>query len=249
MFNLLLPIYPTIFRPFLVQLQSVVTPLLASPQTLLVGDNNLIRGESVSELARQLSTKLHFCAPKNTHSDDWRRSLEALVEEIHLTIDQVFRGIIEDWEPSDGAPRPLQSQSSYKEPMSIQDGPMNLPKFQGVFEGVQRLIGLIETLRVFLANETAGPVQLHLGVISDLVSRLTSITGSKGNGNGYESRINPEIDRFERDAMFCELPKIHIAAMRALLTLYQRLGNAFVPLTSNAIDQVLWIFDAEKDSE
>jgi pre-rRNA-processing protein RIX1 len=249
MFNLLLPIYSTVFRPFSGQLHAIVTPLLAPTQQLLVKGNGLVDEDIVLELARQLFANLHFCAPKNTNGDYWKKSFDSLKEETHLTVDQVFRGIIEDWESSDGSSRPIQPQASYREPMSIRDSPLSLPRFRGVFEGVQRLVGLLQTLRVILASKSATPVQLRLGVISDLISRLTSITAPAGSGSQNEPRINPEIDRFERDAMFCELPKIHIAAMRVLLMLCRRLENGFAPFTNNAIDQVLWIFEAEKDSE
>ena len=80
----LIPQHPTIFRPSLARTQAFVTPLL-------VGDNI----PTIQQLASKVYRDLHHAAPKGFDAEHWRMSLLAIIEQIHLELDHLFKPLEE----------------------------------------------------------------------------------------------------------------------------------------------------------
>jgi hypothetical protein len=58
---------------------------------------------------------------------------------------------------------------------------------------------------------------------------------------------NKQVSKQEREELFMLLPRIHIAAIEVLLGLVQRLGSASIPLCSQFLSQLIWIFEVEQN--
>ncbi|RAL60139.1 hypothetical protein DID88_000764 [Monilinia fructigena] len=96
-FTMLLPRHTTIFRPFASQLRAVTRPYLAC--TLCDKGHVSL---SVKDGARKLVVVLHQTVAKNGGGEEWGKAVRDLVQDIHVTADQVFRAVVEDWESTAG---------------------------------------------------------------------------------------------------------------------------------------------------
>ncbi|CAG7962234.1 unnamed protein product [Penicillium salamii] len=233
----LIPRHITIFRPFNSQLRSLLTEVIGSSSGQFPGQ--------VIEAAEQLLVSLHKCAPKDQATTGWKDDCKATILAIHQTTDHVYRAVVEQWESVDGSlthTRPNCSQEIGSE------GPdsLGLPEWQGLHLGVDRLLALLEILSSFLSTPSAAAVALPVGAILDVTSRLTSVTVPL-NGEPSQSGIqfNKEISRDEREGLWMELPRIHIACMGLLSNLFGVLGTSATSVTQTALEQAVWVFKGE----
>ncbi|EER37542.1 conserved hypothetical protein [Histoplasma capsulatum H143] len=60
--------------------------------------------------------------------------------------------------------------------------------------------------------------------------------------------LNPEVGREERESLWAELPRLHIAVLDLLRTIVERLGLGSIPIAQSCLEQTLWIFEAEHSS-
>ncbi|CAG8113444.1 unnamed protein product [Penicillium olsonii] len=233
----LIPRHITIFRPFSSQLRSLLTEVIGSSSGYFPGQ--------VIEAAEQLLVSLHKCAPKDQATTGWKDDCKATILAIHQTTDNVYRAVVEQWESVDGSlthARPNCSQEMSSE------GPdsLGLPAWQGLHSGVDRLLALLEVLSGFLSTPSAAAVALPLGAILDVTSRLTSVTVPP-NGEPSTSGIqfNKEISRDEREGLWMELPRIHIACMGLLSNLIELMGTSATSVTQTVLEQAVWVFKGE----
>lgn len=235
----LIPRHITIFRPFGAQLRSLLTEVIGSSSPAYFP-------EHVVEAAEQLLVSLHKCAPKDQMASGWKDDCKSTVLAIHQTTDHVFRAVVEQWESVDGSlthARPDYSQEVGNK------GPdrLGLPGWQGLHSGVDRLLALLKILSGFLSTPSAAAVALPVGSILDVTSRLTSVTVPP-NGESSQSGIqfNQAISRDEREGLWMELPRIHVACMTLLSSLVGVLEASATSVTQTVLEQAVWVFKVGK---
>ncbi|EEH46070.2 uncharacterized protein PADG_02220 [Paracoccidioides brasiliensis Pb18] len=242
----LLPRHPTIFRPFSSQIHGLTLSLIGSfarPDSL--SDSNV-------SLAKQLFIALHQCAPKNTGGEEWLKACRSTISSIHQTSDHFFRGVVEQWESVDASLRQSSRPRNYDLPVG-DDGPdaLGLPGWHGIYAGGERLESLLKLLVGFVSMPTNSTVSMPIGSILDLSNRLLSVTypsfdGEDSSQGGTE--LNPEITREEKEGLWAELPKLHIATMNLLRVIVERFGLGSVAIAQSCLDQTLWMFEVESSN-
>lgn len=254
-FNQLLPRHPTIFRSFMTQMQQIFvqvlapTPSNASKLGPAQAPNFFVSSE-VSQIAQQLYVQLHQCAPKATLAEEWEKSLKGTVNNVHYVADKVFRAVVEDWQSVSGVTSTGNGRAIDANMEDIGPDLMGLSGWSGMYAGSERMIGLLRLLREFMATPTATAVSFRLGPLMDLLSRIFSLTvpiSSKVNDWQNTIRFNNQISREEREHLWAVLPHIHVTAMEIVLTLFERFENTLNPLVAGLLDELTWVFNAEKD--
>ncbi|EDN05406.1 predicted protein [Histoplasma mississippiense (nom. inval.)] len=171
-------------------------------------------------LAQRLFITLHQCAPKNTGGEEWLKACRSTISSVHQTSDHLFRGVVEQWESVDTTFRRPSRPKNYDHPVG--DGhpdALGSPTWQ---------------------------VAIPLGSILDLSSRLVSVTSpSSEDASQCVTDLNPEVGREERESLWAELPRLHIAVLDLLRTIVERLGLGSISIAQSCLEQTLWIFEAE----
>lgn len=228
--------HPTIFRPFVGQLQKFLLPILSSSTTNGSFSSNNIH------LAQEVFVLLHNCAPKNTSGEQWANDCKSTVISIHQAADHVFRSVLEQWESSDPNFKPR------KKSMNVSDSPqddepdaLGLPSWQGLPAGATRIAALLNLLTKFISIRTASAINYPLGAILNLTSRLTSITVPKTG----EEQANSDFTRDERATLYMELPRIHIACIDLFRAIVDTFGSGSTPVSNTIFEQTVWVFEAE----
>ncbi|KAL2010423.1 hypothetical protein VTN00DRAFT_6230 [Thermoascus crustaceus] len=239
-FTSLIVRHPTVFRPFSAQIHSLVLSIIGAASSC---------AGSVVQLAQQLFIALHNCAPKNTGPEEWKRACQLTISSLHRTADHTFRAVVEQWESTDPSLRQASKPRDSSQTVG-DDGPdqLGLPSWEGIHAGADRLTALLYLLSRFMTTQTTSTVNIPIGSILDLTTRLTSVTVPPDSDDASQTAIqlNPEIGREEREQLWSELPRIHVACMDLFLNMIDTLGNSIVPVAQNILEQALWIFQAEK---
>lgn len=257
----LLPHHSTSFRPFVAQIRSLILPLIVPTPSNMLQDGST--KHSVAETdsttfrctaaAQRLFVLLHCCAAKNTSGDEWNKALRTTIANIHNTTDQVFRAVFEDWEHSNKTLTNNANPKGYGEVVSDAGlDLLGLPGWKGIHAGCERLSGLLQLLQSFLATQSSTMVSLPVGAVVDVTTRVLSLlVPAATDQRPYEGgpRLNPEIAREEREALWAILPQIHVTALRTLSTLLARLGAASSALSHGLLDLLLWLFRSEHTFE
>ncbi|RKF74497.1 putative arm repeat-containing protein [Golovinomyces cichoracearum] len=239
-FALLIPRHASIFKPFSSQIRILISHFIAPSRTGTPFVSLLLR-----QSARHVLVCLHETAPKNTYCDEWSKSLGDVVKHIHKISDQVFRSVIENWESSDGY---VGESVDINKQMYGGDDTGYLAPWSGIEAGIDKLIGMLETLAVYFQVETSRPVKLPLGMIRDMISRILSIsTPMTESMSGRETmQIKPGIERKEQYFLWCQMPNIYMAVFKLLLAISERLQENFLPLASECFDHLTWVFPCGK---
>ena len=198
--------------------------------------------------ARELYVQLACCAPKGASGEEWMKSLKNIVNNAHQTADCVFRAVSEDWQSTAREPPQANGHTLEDEVQDLE--PSNhLPPWSGIFAGGERLNGLLNLIKKYLETPTAGPVYLNIGMVMDLISRMLSLTVPASSSKSFQNtvRLNIQVSREERENLWLLLPDVHIAAMELLLALAHRSQASTLSLDPIIIDQIVWVFGAEKD--
>lgn len=253
----LLSHHPTLFRPFLTQIRSLILPLIAATPSNLIFDEDLEQRPFASETcvahsSRHLFVLLSSCAPKNNSAEDWAESLHSIVKSLHRTADRAFRAVVEDWEPS--ASRVLLSGKLPHDfadiVSSLDEDDSGLPAWRGIHAGVERIDGLLHILKVFLTTPTKLSVRIPVGAFIDATERILSIPPPFGESETEYSgpTVNPEAGKEERDGLWTGLPLIHITALEVLSLLILRLGRSSAIASHVILERSLWVFEAERSN-
>ncbi|TQS39451.1 hypothetical protein Golomagni_00024 [Golovinomyces magnicellulatus] len=240
-FALLIPRHASIFKPFSSQIRILISHFIA-PSILETPFVPLMLKQS----ARHVLVCLHETAPKNTYCDEWYKSIGDVVKHIHKISDQVFRSVIENWEPSDGY---ISEPVNINKQMTGGDDTGYLTPWIGINAGTDKLIGMLETLAVYFQVETSRPIKLPLGMIRDMISRILSISTpsmTKSMSGRETMQINPGIEKEEQYSLWCQMPNIYIAVFKLLLAISERLQENFLPLASECFDHLTWVFPCGK---
>lgn len=229
--------HPTIFRPFVGQLQKFLLPILSSSTTTSASFSS-----RAIHLAQEVFVALHNCAPKNTSGEQWATDCKNTISSIHQAADHVFRSVVEQWESSDPNIKPRKKSKNVSDlPQDDEPDALGLPSWQGLPAGATRIAALLNLLTKFISIRTASVINYPLGAILNLTSRLTSITVPKTG----EEQANSEFTRDERATLYMELPIIHAACIGLFHTIVGTFGSGSIPVVNTIFEQTLWVFEAE----
>ncbi len=253
--NRLLPRHPTIFRPSRTEINTLLLPLIApTPSTTAAGEGahgglgaSALNAGQVRHSAQCLFVRLHYCAPKNASAEEWKKEFETVIRNTHTIANQVFRAIIEDWEPMTDTLSHRADPGTFHQVVSDAGTDlMHLPTWSGIEAGIERLIGVLDLLETYLTLPSSSSVSVRVDYVMDLLTRIFSST-VPSDREGWQAgvRLNQEIGREEREALWSRLPEIHVAAMNVLLGVIRRLAKAFIPMAQGSLDQLVWVFKAE----
>ncbi|KAF7719593.1 Uncharacterized protein PECH_005481 [Penicillium ucsense] len=236
----LIPRHPTIFRPFGTQLSSLLAEILSSSA-------HVFFPESVQEVAVQVFASLYRCAPKDKSGAEWIDRCKSTVLSAHRAADHVFRAVSEQWESVD--PSVVHTKQHYSDEAGDSSADaLGFQGWSGIHSGVNRLITLLRVLSGIISMPAAATVPIPLGSILDLTSRLASVTVPSSEANQSGVQFNSQISRDEREVLWAELPRIHVACMNLLEDVVCLLENSTASISQNIVDQVTWIFKSENYS-
>ncbi|KAF2176790.1 hypothetical protein K469DRAFT_397371 [Zopfia rhizophila CBS 207.26] len=254
-FSQLLPRHPTVFRSYLKQIQQLLSQILApTPSNKLSREQSqgsrLQVSSGVSTVARGLYTQLSCCAPKGVSTEDWESSFENTILKVHRVANKVFRAVVEDWQPTSGAPPTLNGQTLDDEVQDLQVDTIGLPPWSGIFAGGERLICLLRLVKEFIGSPTTGAINFRIGLVMDLLTRMFSLTVPPfSSANDFQNtvRLNNQISKEERENLWEILPQVHVAAIEVLMAVTGRCDEMSAPLVSILLDQIAWVFNSEKN--
>lgn len=230
--------HPTIFRPFVSQLQKLLLSILASPTA-----NSSSSLEAI-QLVQELFVALHHCAPKNTSGEHWANDFKKTIASIHQGVDHLFRSVNEQWESSDPNFKHKKRPKDISElPQDNESDALGLPPWQSLPTGAIRVITLLGLLMKFISIRTASAINFPLGAVLDLTSRLVSVTIPKTKEDSSQS--NAEFSRDERALLYLELPRIHTACIDLFRAIVATLGTGSTSVVNTIFEQNLWVFEAE----
>lgn len=239
-FAVLTPLYPTTIRPFSSQIRTAFKPYVAPTSS-----DGAVIPQTLRQASRRLLVLLHYTAPKNGNAEEWAKTLDGYIKASHATADQVFRAVQESWEPISAYTR--QTVSVEGEPQGGASSGDDLPAWTGLRSGTERLTGLLDTLAQCFLCPTKIPVNVPLTALLDLVSRIALLVPpSVGSRDRDEVSINTAIGREERDELWSSLPDIHVAALRLLSAMEQRLTASIQPFTSDMLYQTTRVFNVNR---
>lgn len=233
----LVPLYPTTLRQFSGKLKTEARPYLAPT----ISDNVLIPA-TLQASSRRLVIRLHMTAAKGGDSTEWTKHIEDLVKTLHITADQVFRAVHENWESTIGY-RP-QKVNVDAEPQGSNEGPDQFPRWAGVQAGGERIIGLLDFIAEYLRSHTQVAVPIPISAITDITSRISSIKPPNSSKERTDTGMNAAAGREERDELWTLFPDIQVAVVRTHLALVQRLEKNYIPLAPETLDQILRILQS-----
>lgn len=253
-FCVLLPHHPTLFRPFLTQIRSLIIPFIAATPSSMVIDEDLDQrpfasGTYVAHSSRHLFVLLSNCAPKNSSAEDWAESVQKVINSIHRTASRAFRVVVENWEPS-ASQIPLNGNLLHDFSdivCSLDEEDIGLPAWRGIHAGIERIDGLLHSLKAFLTARTKLSVKIPVGAFIDVTDRILSMTLPLGESETEYSvpTFNPEAGKEERDGLWTGLPIIHVTALEVLSLLIIRLGRNSAIACHVILERSLWVFEAE----
>lgn len=120
---------------------------------------------------------------------------------------------------------------------------LGLPPWQGINAGATRVVTLLNLLSHFISARTQSVVNIPIGAILDLTSRLTAVTfPAAGDDN---TQANREFSRDERVALWNELPRIHTACIDLFRATAKTLGSSLISVAQSILEQTTWVFEAE----
>ncbi|CAG5188412.1 uncharacterized protein ALTATR162_LOCUS11952 [Alternaria atra] len=253
-FNELLPRHPTIFRSYLKQLYPLLGRLVAptpSDKTSQEQQTGARHGtcSDIAAAARQLYVQLPCCAPKGASSEEWTKAIKNITNVTHQASDRVFRAVVEDWQ-SAAREAPLSNGHTLDDEVQDLEPSSDLSSWSGIFAGGERLTGLLYVIKEYLESPTANTVYLNVGTIVDLISRMLSLTIPASASKNFQNtvRLNAQVSKEERECLWLLLPDVHVAAIEVLLALAHRTQTSTLALDPIIIDQLVWVFSAEKET-
>ncbi|KAJ4302901.1 hypothetical protein N0V90_001792 [Kalmusia sp. IMI 367209] len=255
-FNQLLPRHPTTFRSHLKQIQQLLNQAVATtPSSKLspeqVPGSTLQVTPTVSEAARHLYTQLPCSAPKGATGEEWQESFKKTVANVHRVGDRVFRAVVEDWKPSTRDAAAANGHTLDDEVQDLNADPMSLPPWSNIFAGGERLVGLLKLVKDYILCPTAGPINLNISLVMDLITRLLSLTtpsiSTKSHGFQNTVKFNNQISKEERENLWLILPRVHVAAIDIFLAVIRRNDTSTTAIDAAMLDQLVWVFAAERD--
>ena len=248
-FRHLLPDHPTIFRPYADRLRSFILSTFGSNGSFRVTEApKSLPSPSTIESAQSLFALLSFTSTKGGSAGIWNTTFDQLITETHDTLDLVFRSISEEWKPSEGGSRHkgLLDGADIETVQQNKTTAMGLRPWFGIHAGCERVEVLLGMMRSFISAPTASQVLVPIKKLLDLISRLLLVTIPSNNNTSPNLRVNSAISQDERDGLWSNLPNVHIATLRLILTFFDRFGKSCQSVYLTFLELTGWIFQKEK---
>ncbi|KAL7792533.1 rRNA processing/ribosome biogenesis domain-containing protein [Trichoderma ceciliae] len=235
-FSTLIPLYPPTFRPFSSQVRTAIGVYLAPTCS-----DDIAVSESLQRAARRLVVSFHFVAAKSGGGEEWAKLVDGIVQELHSAADQVLRAVDESWAATSGRARSKVDVEG--EPHGEGSSAGHLSPWTGLTAGADRLIGLFHFLADLLSYPTKAAVTIPISSIVDTISRVCLIARlSKSQTWEQAVETNPAIGREEKEELWSLMPDIHVAAMKLVIALFQRLQRHMLPLIPEILDHLIRTF-------
>ncbi|KAF2718670.1 hypothetical protein K431DRAFT_230292 [Polychaeton citri CBS 116435] len=236
-FATLLPKHSTIFRTNENVIRRLCCSVLQSSSILPSESSPRHYTQHHQKSARVILVLLHHCAPKQSTSDKWMSSFDLIVKATHRTCDHLFRSLHEEWISTTGYRPPVAGHELRLGDCAI-SGPdeAELGPWHGVYTGAERLAQLLRLLTTFLGVGTVNAVTIKAGVITDLLTRVLSISKN--------CKPQQEVRKQERDDLHQVLPTLHTVALLSTEATVQRLGESFIGQAQSVLELVRSTFEA-----
>ena len=230
----LLPQHATVFRPFLSRMRALGQRLLERSTSI-----------SIRKLASRLMCLLISCAPKNTISQEWTQTAVGIIGSAHQTADQLFRAVIEEYEPNDTSTQRVTGKHDFsEEPRTSAKDQLGLDGWNGIHQGSSRLLALIDWLGSLISVPLLHPVTVPTGRILDLISRIQGITPpGKTTNVGSGLRYHNEATREEKEQLWLNLPLIHASCLQLLQKLNETYGQSLLAVDDTMLSLMLENFE------
>ncbi|KAK4570025.1 hypothetical protein LTR86_002995 [Recurvomyces mirabilis] len=240
-FATLLPRHPTIFRTNETQIRALLTQI-SSSGSLNVSESHY--SAEHQDVARRVLVLLHHCSPKQGAGGKWDETLKATIAATHATCDRVFRSVVENWQSSSGIQPSANSNVLLQGEAEMEgDDAAGLHGWTGVFAGSERLISLLGMIETHIESATSGAVTVRVGAVLDLVSRILNLRiPSAKHGS---ATLNHQVSKDERDALYVNLPSVHVATLALVQIVLQRFGKAATSTVQTVLGEVTWLFATE----
>lgn len=231
--NALLEHFPSTIRPNAASMRSICLSVVSDETS----------PSDTREAAYQVLARIHYCAPKNTAGTEWSQSCSQIIDAAHDTADLIFRAVVEDGTPSTNRISEVtRKQKSASVPATSSADSAGFDAWSGVSQGCFRITSQLDLLKHFLTNSQSAEVNVPLGALFDLTSRLSAITTPISK---YSARTNNDITREEREELWLNLPRIHVSILELYHEMSVAFGQALYPV-SNLISTQIWdILEAE----
>ena len=231
----LLPQHATIFRPFLARIRLLGQRLLEDSTTVT----------SSRDLATRLMCLLISCAPKNTASQEWTQTAAGIIGSAHQTADQLFRAVIEVYEPNDITNQKPSGKCNFSTDPKISDkDQLGLGAWTGISEGGSRLVTVIDWLIELVSLPTVQNVTIPVGSILDLTSRILAVIPPDSKTNAAAAlRYHNEASREEKEQLWLNLPQIHTSCLHLLETMIKIHGQSILPAFGPMFNQIMESFE------
>ncbi|KAL6866939.1 rRNA processing/ribosome biogenesis domain-containing protein [Trichoderma novae-zelandiae] len=235
-FSTLIPLYPPTFRPFSSQVRAAVGIYLAPTCS-----DEISVPESLQRAARRLVASLHFVAAKSGGSEEWAKLVDGIIQEFHATADQVLRAVDESWEATSGRSRSQVDVDG--EPHGQGSSVEHLPAWSGLEAGAERLIGLFQFLADLLSYPTKAAVTIPISGLVDTIARVCLVARlSKSQTWEQAVETNAAIGREEKEELWSLMPDMHVAALKLVVALFQRLQRHMLPLVPELLEHLIRVF-------
>lgn len=239
-FATLIARHPTIFRTSEERMRALLLKVLSSTHTETEGpvpsNTGLFFTQQNKDAARRLLVSLYHCAPKQTAAEKWDEFLKSVTAAAHSTCDSLFRAV-------GGQTRHHQTSAVSGtldgDPGSNRLDEVGLGPWEGILAGAERLGTLLELLKTLLDTPTKEVVNIRLGLLIELLMRLSGVTVDS-------TTFRSEVSRDEREALLSILPTIHKTTLSLVDAMLLRFRTAISSsFQTILLDVVLPIFDAE----
>ncbi|KIW09262.1 uncharacterized protein PV09_00184 [Verruconis gallopava] len=240
----LLPRHPTTFRSYVSQIQKLAVATLCNDP---FNDAEMVAicSTGSKDAAARVLVLMHQCAQKGGGAAEWEKGIDELINSCHATLDQVFRAVIEEWQSVAGVRSTITaSKELAAEPNAEADEKTGFPGWAGLRSGVQRFQILLSLLQAYIYTPTVTSVKMPLGRIIDLLTRVFYVQTPQTK-DALRMRYNPQVAREEREELFALLPDMHVSVLEVISILLERLGNASLPVCTQFLDLITWLFEAE----
>ncbi|KAF1995120.1 hypothetical protein P154DRAFT_526599 [Amniculicola lignicola CBS 123094] len=253
-FNQLLPRHPAMFRSYTKQLHQLLDPIVAPTPSNKLGKEQHSGAKSptssaIADSARRVYVQLPCCAPKQGSAQEWEGSLKNTISNAHQIADNVFRAVVEDWQPSSGGvPFNTNGHTLDDEVQQLEADSLALPPWSGIYAGGERLVGVLQLIKAYLSGPTPTAVNVPVGPFLDLLTRILSLNTPSSVGTksfSHATKFNNQVSKEERENLWAILPHVHVAAIEVLLALLERCEDV-TGADPALLDQLVWLFRSEK---
>ena len=243
----LLPNFPNSFRPYLTPLRELIFPYLAPTATYAFSSQAIGCSAFLTcKFARKLLvlTELVVDFDRDKY---FETGLKDTILSLHRTADLVFRSIVEEWTPH---PDLRQSISTNFHSNGVEDHEMQdlqpqdlpLPGWRGIWAGLDRLDGILQTLQAYIATRRTKPSLYRIHGVLDVLDRVMSAIAP---ANDESVCAKPGYSKDEREALLSRLPSLHVSAMKTYHLMALRFGVSLAPIIPLILLQMQWVFDHE----